>query len=235
MAVINLSAGGNGAVDAGWATNAYSAMCASVFDTYMRDVEISPDGTWFAINSTGAWGGATSMCDSTARWEFSRTGSDVRPTWVDYTGGDTVYGLGITNEAVYVGGHQRWQNNSTPPGGDQAGPGAVSREGISALDPLTGVPLSWNPGKERGVGTFAITPTADALYIGHDTQYVHGEYRPRLSAFPMTTAVNPDPQIVKLPVNLYQGRSDASLRRAVMDGSSASTAATASVTGLDWS
>lgn len=233
IAVVNLSAGGNGAVSTSWNTSAFSTMCASVFDTYMRDVEISPDGTFFVINTTGAWGGTGSMCDSTSRWDLTASGADVRPTWVNYTGGDTLYGIGITNQAVYVGGHQRWLNNSTPPGGDQAGPGAVAREGIAALDPLTGLPLSWNPGKERGVGTFAITPTTDALYIGHDTQYVNGEYRPRLSAFPMTTATNPAPQLVKLPVNLLQGRNDGSVRRADLDGVAATNASTAAVSGLD--
>ena len=235
IAVLNLTADGGGSVAADWATTSFSQNCAGVFDTYMRDVEISPDGTYFAVNTTGAWFGDTSMCDSSSRWELNGVGTDLSATWANYTGGDTLYGLGITNEAVYVGGHQRWMNNSTPPGGDQAGPGAVSREGIAALDPLTGLPLSWNPGKERGVGTFEITPTADTLYIGHDTQYVAGEYRPRISAFPMTAATNPDPELIRLPVNLFQGRSDASLRRTDMDGTSAANASSAATGGIDWS
>ena len=234
MAVINLTPNGGGSV-ADFRTDRYSMACASVFDTYMRDVEVSPDGTWFAVNTTGAWFGTGTLCDATARWEFSASGNAVQETWADYTGGDTLYGMGITNEAVYVGGHQRWMNNSTPNGGDNFGPGAVAREGIAALDPLTGVPLSWNPGKERGVGTFEITPTADTLYIGHDTQYVNGEYRPRLSAFPMTTSTNVDPQLIRLPVNLYQGRTDGSLRVADMDGTSASNASAAGTGGVDWS
>ena len=45
------------------------------------------------------------------------------------------------------------------PGGDNDGPGALSRPGIVALDPLTGVPLSWNPGRDRGRGVEALAST----------------------------------------------------------------------------
>ena len=57
----------------------------------------------------------------------------------------------ITGAAVYVAGHQRWANNAIPSGGDRKGPGAVDRVGIAALDAESGVPLSWNPGRERGI------------------------------------------------------------------------------------
>ena len=42
--------------------------------------------------------------------------------------------------------------------------------GISALDPRTGVPLAWNPGRNpRGVGAEALLATTTGLYVGMDT------------------------------------------------------------------
>ncbi|MEO8328592.1 MAG: malectin domain-containing carbohydrate-binding protein [Candidatus Nanopelagicales bacterium] len=159
-----------------WSTDRFDRAhnsCAGVFDTWMRDIDFAPDGTYFAVTTTGAFaGGADSgtLCDTTTRWETSRSGDGQQPTWVDYTGGDTSYGVAVTGAAIYTGGHMRWQNN--PFQGDQAGPGAVPREGISALDPINGLPLSWNPGRTRGVGAQALYATAKGLWVGSDTSQI---------------------------------------------------------------
>jgi hypothetical protein len=166
-----------------WATSLFPNTCASAFDTYLRDVDISPDGSYFILSTTGAYRGASSLCDTITRWETFRTGSGQQPTWVDHTGGDTSYAVTATGTAVYVGGHMRWFNN--PYAGDRAGPGAVPREGIAALDPKTGIPFTWNPGRARGVGVFDMLATATGLWVGSDTNRIGGETHRRIAFMPL--------------------------------------------------
>ncbi len=203
---------------ANWSTEGYSAACASVFWTYMRDIEFSPDSSYFAVVTTGGPNGMT-LCDTTARFNPNATGTGIVQEWANWTGGDTLWSVAVTDVAIYVGGHQRWLNNHT--GRDSAGPGAVSREGIGALDPINGVPLTWNPGKDRGVGVFDIYLTTDGVYIGSDTDNVAGEWHPKFAMFPLTGGtVPPAPTPISLPADLYWGSSAANtLSKASYDGS----------------
>ncbi|CAM3585114.1 malectin domain-containing carbohydrate-binding protein [Nocardioides zeicaulis] len=191
---------------AAWATNRYDRAhnsCASVFDTFTRDVDFSPAGDYFVVSATGAFaGGAGSgtMCDTVSRWNTASSGND--PEWSDYTGGDTTYGVAVTGSAVYVGGHMRWQNN--PFQGDQAGPGAVPREGIAALDPVNGLPLSWNPGRARGVGAQALFATPQGLWVGSDTTRLGGVTRGRLAYLPLAGGKQvPSVAAATLPDDLF--------------------------------
>lgn len=225
-----------------WHTSLYQGQCAGVFDTYMRDVDISPDGTYFAVTATGAYsGGVTSgtLCDTTTRWETNRTGDGQQPTWIDYTGGDTTYGVAITGVAIYVGGHLRWENN--PFQGDQAGPGAVPREGIAALDPVNGLPLSWNPGRTRGVGAQALYATATGLWVGSDTNKIGNprETHSRIAFMPLaggTTIPQVNPAALPNDLFLAERTSPGRLLRRPVDGAGAPTgAATIANTAIDWS
>jgi hypothetical protein len=225
-----------------WHTSKYEGQCAGVFDTYMRDIDISPDGSYFAVTATGAYsGGVTSgtLCDTTTRWETNRTGDGQLPTWIDYTGGDTTYGVAITGAAIYVGGHMRWENN--PFQGDQAGPGAVPREGIAALDPVNGLPLSWNPGRTRGVGAQALFATATGLWVGSDTDKIGNprETHSRIAFMPLAGGTTvPQVNAAALPNDLFlaEPTSPGRLLRRTVDGAGAPTgAATTANTAMDWS
>ena len=216
-----------------WATTRFQQQCASVFDTYMRDVDISPDGSYFVVGTTGAYR-AGSLCDAASRWELGATGSGQQPTWVDYTGGDTLYSVAITGTAVYVGGHQRRMNNSFA--ADKAGPGAVAREGIAALDPVNGLPLSWNPGRDRGVGAFALVATAQGLWIGSDTDRIgRYEYHAKIAFMPLAGGTPvPRSRVGTLPGDLFRIGTDNTMTRRAFTGTSVGAPSTVT-TGVDWS
>ena len=205
--------------------------CSASFDTYMRSIKISPDNTYFVAVTTGAFR-AGRLCDTASRWELNATGPNQHPTWTDWTGGDTTWSVGASGTAIYVGGHFRWWNN--PYRGDAAGPGAVPREGIAALDPLTGLPFSWNPGHERGIGSFDMPTTPDGVWIGSDTDHTGGEFHQKISFYPMNGGTAP-PAIVPytLPGDLYNmATSNGALNRRSYDGTTFGT--TTSVPGLSW-
>lgn len=178
-----IDVGGVSAKVADWRTDAYAADCMAVFPSYVRGLDFAPDGSYFAVVTTGGPGGRRKLCDTAARFETYARGERVRPTWVNHTGGDSLYSVSVTGSAVYVGGHQRWMDN--PSGRDSAGPGAVPREGIAAIHPVTGKALSWNPGRERGIGVKAFLAHAGGLLVGSDTTRLGREYHARIGMFPL--------------------------------------------------
>jgi len=168
-----------------WYTDAFEPHCLPGFDTYLRQVKFSPDGTFFVVAATGRASSSTKLCDSAARFETAGAGRHD-PTWVQRTGGDSLYAVAVTGVAVYLGGHQRYLDN--PYGSDKKGPGpgAVSRVGIGAVSPTTGKALPWNPTRARGVGVRAFLVTANGLTVGSDTDQLGREYHGRIGMFPLT-------------------------------------------------
>ena len=238
LAVLDID--GGKATVADWQTKGYADPCSSSFGaSYIRGVDISADGSYFVVVTTG--GKARALCDTAARFELGGTGWDIKPTWVAQSGGDSFIGLAVTDAAVYVGGHQRWMNNpyNIGTGKDaQPGIGSVPRSGIAALDPANGLPLSWNPGREpRGIGVFAFLATPEGLWIGSDTDYVAGEYHPKLAFFPSQggTVVEP-PRPAQLPSTIYRSLSSsgAGLAAQIVDSTGAGNV-TSPAGGLDWS
>jgi hypothetical protein len=175
------------AVLTSWSTDGYNHPCAAnAFDTYMRDVSITPDGSYFAVATTGAFDGGVnnnSLCDTITRWEMGASGSGQTPSWVDYSGGDTFYAVTAIGKIIYIGGHQRWVNN--PYAGDAPGPGAVSREGMAVFDARNGLPFSWNPGRARGVGLREFLAVDNGIWVAHDTNRLGHEQRKRIAFLPI--------------------------------------------------
>jgi PKD repeat protein len=236
--VVAVDLGGASAqVAPNWNTSRYSPYCFNwAFDTYVRGIDIAPDDSYFVITSTGGHNTGT-LCDTAARFETFATGTDVQPTWVDYTGGDTLWSVETTGEAVYVGGHQRWMNN--PFASDRAGAGAVPRPGIAALDPETGLPLRWNPGRNpRGAAAFALHATGNGLWVGSDTEWIGNfQYRrPRLAFFPLAGgAPVAEPRTPTLPGTAYVGKATPNALSAIPLGlGGAGTGQAADSGGITW-
>ncbi|GAB7039828.1 MULTISPECIES: PKD domain containing protein [Catenuloplanes] len=179
--LVMLDVAGPSAVVSDWYTDSFKPSCRNGFQTYMRQVKFSPDGSYFVVVTTGRENHRQKLCDTASRWETAGTGRRV-PTWQNHTGGDSLYAVAVTGSAVYVGGHQRWMSN--PGGHEFAGPGAIKREGIAALDPRTGRTLPWNPGRDRGVGVRSFVSTNAGLLVGSDTTRLGGEYHGRIGLFP---------------------------------------------------
>ena len=174
-----------------WSYAPLRNLCSvTTIPAYLRDVDFAPDGNWFALVATGGIAPtgtvgtvivAVVAIALAARFETWNL-APVRPTWINYTGGDTLHSVAATDKGVYVQGHQRWLDN--PLGKDNAGPGAVSREGIGAINNSTGKALDWNPTKDRGIGGKDLLITARGLWVGSDTQRIGNELHARRALLP---------------------------------------------------
>jgi hypothetical protein len=167
-----------------WYTDAYKPACMKGFDTYLRQVKFAPDGSYFVVAATGRASAPDRLCDSAARFETAGGGRH-NPTWVQRTGGDSLYAVAVTGAAVYLGGHQRYFDNPDGTDAKGPGPGAVSRPGIGAVSPTTGRALSWNPTRTRGVGVRVFVATPHGLLVGSDTDQLGHEYHGRVGMFPV--------------------------------------------------
>ncbi|MFL6179801.1 MAG: PKD domain-containing protein [Actinomycetes bacterium] len=184
-----------------WGTTRYGNDCNPVFPTYMRDIDFAPNGKFFVVVTTGSYRFGQ-MCDTAARWDMKGSGVNRIPNWVTYSGGDTFTSVEVTGPMAYLGGHFRWLNN--PYKGDAAGSGAWPTEGLAVADTRNGLPFSWNPGRDRGLGVFDFLPTDSMLWSVSDTNNWAGEFRPRLAGFPFNSNLIPADNLGKLPGDVWQ-------------------------------
>lgn len=155
---------------------------------YIQDVDFAPDSSWFAVAAFGYMYQNDSLrgyqlCDSVSRFETDNL-DPSKPTWINYTGGDSLKSVAVTGAAVYVQGHSRWLDN--PFGRDNPGTGAVDRLGGGAVDPVTGLALPWNPVMPQQSGGYQILPTAAGVWFVTDGTRFGGGYHPgiRLAELP---------------------------------------------------
>lgn len=181
-----LNLGTSSATLADWYYTPLRNRCRGKHPAYLRDVDFSPDGGYFAMVSTGfvplSGGVGRDICDAAARFETG-VAAPLRPTWINYSGGDTFQSVTATGAAVYVQGHFRALDN--PNGTNGPEPGSSPRKGIGAIDPVRGTALPWNPGKTRGIGGKDMLATSDGLWVGSDGARFQGELRDNIAFVPL--------------------------------------------------
>ncbi|MFZ2501718.1 MAG: PKD domain-containing protein, partial [Nocardioides sp.] len=164
--------------------------------------DMSPNGQFFVVGS-GSGGDRPPINDTAVALPVS--GNDnVNPLWVTRMF-DSVYGIGISEKAVYVGGHVSFAESSTAsdpwPGlttqgyGFGQGIGAyalkdevVRRDHIAALDPVTGHALEWNPGSNSFEGNKAMLVTPRGVFAGGDGMIQGGVRTGRVAFYDFNNA-----------------------------------------------
>jgi Ricin-type beta-trefoil lectin domain/Domain of unknown function (DUF5122) beta-propeller len=175
-----------------WASPVLSNGCSAEHD-YVNSIDFSPDGSFFAVATTGYEGGG--ICDAVAKFETGATGTNVQPAWINYTGGDSYHSVAVVGNVIYAGGHNRWVNNEC--GKDHmCEVNALLVNGLSAFDPNTGLALPWwHPMTLRKTGVQSLVPftsTQDpgsqgGLIVGTDGTTIGGAAHSELAIFPETS------------------------------------------------
>jgi Ricin-type beta-trefoil lectin domain/Domain of unknown function (DUF5122) beta-propeller len=214
VALINTGGGlGQTATLANWAAPILANNCSSEHDD-VRAIDLSPDGSFLVIADTGyksSPASSASVCDAAARFPTAATGTDIAPTWINYTGGDSFYSVQVTGAVVYLGGHNRWTNNEC---GNNAvcAPNAVLDMGLTAVDANTGLAIPWfHPLTERGNGTVSLTaiPAGDyagsdgGLLVGNDVNTNAGAYHAFNMFLPLTSAAPASPTFGSIPSGIF--------------------------------
>jgi hypothetical protein len=158
--------------------NGYPYQCGDSEPFYIRAAAWSPDDSTIYIADTGyhPWNLPTGsyprsgLCDAVAA--FPSTHTEVLHLWINYTGCNSLYSAAADSSAVYVGGHERWADNSD--GCKFAGPGAIPAPGMGGFDPANGALLMNSAGtaglysRGRGHGADDMLLTSAGLWIASD-------------------------------------------------------------------
>ncbi len=173
----------------------------------ITDMAVSPDGSYFVIVSSG--GDRPLMGrDAAVRFETAG-GAGVEPTWISRHF-DSLFGVGISDKAVFIGGHFQFQEAPGSPdpypgdpnvnyGAGAAGEGAaqlgnqvVPRQQIGGLDPATGKSLNWNPGADAEIGVESLVVVDRGLLVGQDGDTLGDKDIGRHGFFDITRDVAPE-------------------------------------------
>ena len=160
------------AVVTSWRTEVYDQPCARGRKGWMRDVDISPDGTTAYVVSSGHI--YYPACDSVNSFPMNATGPDVKPNWTTKIG-DTIETVAATGTGVYIGGHFRYIETETL---------TQKHFQLAVLDPATGSSLNWEPNAGGFLGVKVIKSLPSGIYVGSDGDTMGGVAHGRFGFFP---------------------------------------------------
>jgi hypothetical protein len=186
--VFMLDVSGSAAQVTGWSSpefdgskgnlpHGYAYQCSIKESFYIRAAAWSPDDSTVDTAATGFnpwnWSSSsprTGLCDSVAA--FPATQAEVTHERVNYTGCDSLYSVAADPSAVYIGGHERWANNTN--GCNHQGPGALPAPGMGGFNPSTGALITNSSGtaglysRSRGRGADDLLVTSAGLWVASD-------------------------------------------------------------------
>lgn len=169
--------------------------------------DIAPNDEYFVVGS-GSGGDRPPISDTAIA--FPMEGEDhVQPLWISRLF-DSVYSIAISEVAVYLGGHMNWTESPTAPdpwpGLDNVGYGwgqgisgyalgddVVRRDHITAIDPVYGKAMEWNPGSNSFEGNMAMLVTPRGLVTGGDGNIQGGVNTGRVAFYDFDTVPSPGP------------------------------------------
>ena len=163
-----------------WYYQPLSRMCrADSLPAYLRGVDSRRTAAYFVLAATGyipARRPASAPTCATRR----RASRPTSPTRRGRPGSTTPAATRctpwrVTGAAVYIEGHQRWANN--PQGNNSAGPGAVPRSGIAALNPTTGLAAALESGQDPASAARSSSPRRRGRGSAATAARFSGEYR----------------------------------------------------------
>lgn len=218
--VARFDVGGGASTLSTWQTNLYRDNYTHCHNSELslRDLEVSPDGSYLVI--VGKGDDRPPVCDTAVAFPVAG-GTNVQELWVTRMF-DSTYSVGISDFAVYVGGHFCFTEGANAPGAPGYGSnlypfknGAlkpqqcnidtntdqlpyVARYQIAALDPATGWALDWNPKSNAIEAVYSLEVIDRGLLLGHDRDRVKQILVGRHAMFDLgelPDAIPPTPEI----------------------------------------
>jgi trimeric autotransporter adhesin len=204
-----------------WQTDFYDTNSIAVgLPLANTEAAVSPDGTYFVVVHSGG-DQPLSGRDAAVRFPVAG-GAGVEPDWISRHF-DSMFAVGISDKAVFVGGHFQYQEAPGSPepfpgdpninyGAGTAGQGAaqlgnqvVARQQIGALDPETGKSFNWNPGADAAIGVESLVVIDRGLLVGQDGDTLGSKNIGRHGFFDIERDIDPEPELNTLLTSHFNG------------------------------